>query len=208
MTAQGRSGGSKWWLKNAYQRQRNDKRLRPWQVERLWRAARLARHQGWTFNVFVTIYWHPIDPINDMPVRFRRGVNAMTQWLSRRGVPLASIYSHENPPVGRLNSHLAMHVPKRHLDEFKAAAPAWFNDEPGGVDVRRIYNLPGVIRYMTKGSDWGTIRWFGGDPQRSKIKQGTILSKRAGSSQSLGPKAQADYWATDTGPMYGPVDGN
>jgi len=177
-----------------YQRSRNDRRLRPWQVDGLWQASDHAYRIKISFNTFVTINWSPIT-IADMPTVFRRGTNAMTQWLNRRGLSLACIYVHENP-LGRLNSHLQLHVPKRHLAAFKKAAPAWFNDAPGSVQVKPIWDQAGVLRYMLKGTDFITASQHGGQAK----KQGTIPFKRCGWSQSLGQKARADYWATDTGP--------
>jgi len=176
-------------LRSSYQRKPNIERLRPWQIESLWHALDHADRIDLGLNTFVTIYWHPIT-IEDMPSRFKRGTNAMAQWCKRRGISLACIYTHENP-LGRLNSHLMLHMPKRHLTDFKAAAPAWFNDEPGGVQVKPVWFPAGAVRYMTKGTDFLTAGMHGGHAMR----QGTIKFKRAGWSESLGQKAQADYWA-------------
>ena len=179
-----------WQKKVRYQRSRQLKRLRPWQIENLFAANHFAGFIGLPLNTFVTVSWQNTrEGSADLQNRFQRAMKAMGQWFRRKNCPATWIFVHENPGNSRPNCHLLVHVPTGQLGSFKEMAPKWFDALEGGVLIRtRNGHQDRCLPYMVKGTDWVTARRHGARARQ----QGDIDFKRCGWTQNLGLAARRD----------------
>lgn len=126
----------------------------------------------------------------------------MRRWLLRQSGDFAAAYVHENPggtseqpDVGRLHSHLLVHVPRRLNNAFAEKLPAWFPDaadRPHGIDISASSALSRAekLRYMSKGAPQPVCRTRYG--KRHAGGQGYVPFKRLGVSQSISQKAREE----------------
>ena len=105
-------------------------------------------------------------------------------------MPIAWVYTHENPHDEKPNTHLLVHVPPRLRRAFKAKVSDWFQALDGGVLAeprndaqRRRQGKTTRLQYMAKGADYLTCRRY--DGRRAKGGQGPIPFKRAGVAQLI-----------------------
>ena len=89
---------------------------------------------------------------------FKAGLKRMCQWLRDNGLPIAWVYTHENPQDEKPNTHLLVHVPPRLRRAFKAKVSDWFQALDGGVLAeprndaqRRRQGKTTRLQYMAKG---------------------------------------------------------
>ena len=165
--------------------------LKPWQVRMLHDADEMAKQLGLPLNTFVTVNYHGTFPGGAaMASTFKKAMKRMCQWLRDHGVPIAYIYTHENPDDAKPNTHVLVHVPPKLVRTFMGKAGDWFDALDGGVDVqprndaqRLAQGKTTRMQYMGKGAPDLVCRNYGG--RRAAGGQGPIDFKRAGVSQLL-----------------------
>lgn len=170
--------------------------LKPWQVHMLHEGDFRAAQIGLPLNTFVTVNYHGTFAGGAaMASTFKLGMKRMGQWLRDHGVPVAYVYTHENPGDEKPNSHILVHVPAKLIRRFKAKANGWFDALDGGVKVearndaqRRAKGLGTRLQYMAKGAPFVVCRSYEGF--RAKGGQGPIAIKRAGVAQCLQAKPE------------------
>ena len=166
--------------------------LKRQQVQAIFNADAHSYRLGKPHNLFVTVRYGDIDA--RQPQQYVAARKPMREWFIWRGVPFHWIYTHEQPPGGVFHSHWLFHVPVPLQADFAARLPDWFGVDAIVIDVTRRYgDRLNVLRYMCKGTDWGTAMKFGicrRDGSDWKGKQGRIPFKRAGWSQALGETAR------------------
>ncbi len=147
---------------------------------------------GELLNVFVTVRFGEINARR--PQEYVAARKPMREWLTYHDAPFHWVYTHEHPPGGVFHSHWLFHVPLTLQEAFAAKLPDWFDVDADAIDIRPRYGERlNALRYMCKGTDWGTAMKFGicrRDGSDWKGKQGRIPFKRAGHSQSLGRAAR------------------
>jgi len=180
-----------------------------------------ADHSIWIgrrLNRFTTIRLHSVS---DRYQQFRqRYLHSVSDWLSEkpRNIPPTYVWAFEKPPGRRVHLHLAFHLPVELVDEFTYHQRAWVTSAgvkwgedglilskwvqpsklirsvfpglqpwelPLHVQSGALRNL--IIDYFLKGGDARTCREFEIDYRT----QGTIMGKRVGFSENLGPTARA-----------------
>lgn len=188
-----------WHLRVSYQRRRNPKRLRRWQVGELVEANEYATSIGFPLSTFVTIRWgKTAGGEGGLPARWTALLKSMKALANRQGFELAYVYVHENPQRSRggLNSHFLANIPRRLRSLFEKRLNAILEAADGAVRVEPRC-LPGRrdnrLQYMLKGTDKATAMKFGLiEPTKGwDYAQGIIDHKRAGTSTNIGNSARA-----------------
>ena len=91
--------------------------------------------------------------------------------------------------TGHIAAHLTVHVPRSRQSNFKEEFPIWIAKETkrppqlGAVDIKSVYNIHGLRKYLLKGIDPAFAPLY----RIEHIPQGAILGKRFGYTQNLGP---------------------
>jgi hypothetical protein len=188
-----------WHLPVSYQRRRNDKRLRRWQVEELIEADVFARRHSLSLVTFGTIRWGRTKRgEEDVPARWTAFWKGLGSWAKREGIELAYLYTHENPERvdGGLNSHFLTSVPAALRPAFDKRAGQLLDGNEGSVLIEarcQPRRADTRLRYMLKGTDRPTaIKYRLIEPQKGwDYAQGLISHKRAGTSANIGKAARA-----------------
>jgi hypothetical protein len=152
-----------WATRSRGQRKRCHKRLRRCQVDELFAADRFAScRPELRLITFVTIWWRGTAEAEDnIASRMTKLLNAARTWARSRGLELAHIYVHENPETG-FNTHILMNLPSGLRSAFTTWLVKHLRASSRAVDVRpRTCHRAGRthedrLRYMVKGTDWGT----------------------------------------------------
>lgn len=158
-----------------------------------------ARALGTPLNTFVTIHWALADGGGDARKRFARLQEKARHWLQARGATLMSIFVHETALSKDLHTHLAVHVPRGLGASFRRMLERWIGGDVDHrvLDVQPIKN-DGVFNYMLKDVSPLDYAAFGLPRRLAKQRSSrTLLGKRIGTSQNLGPKARAAWAALE-----------
>lgn len=159
-------------------------------------AILLAEELGTPLNQFVTINFTEqgitdedeiIAALDRIRARYARWAKA--PGARRGGTPFraAMIWCLED--TGHRAAHLLMHVPAARLARFRIDLEAWIEKESGRpiadgtLDMRPVYNVFGVRKYMLKGLNPAFCPLYRID----HVPQGEIRGKRFGYTQNLGP---------------------
>jgi hypothetical protein len=172
--------------------------IRPRQTREILRAGRHAWRLERGFNRFVVITFH--CPLNDelKPHRQFRAIRTKAaSWLyykrrERFMDPLTDVRTWEH--VGdRYHVNWALHVPSGYEAEFEEKLPIWIEKVLGAemadetYQVREVYHLNGLLKYMLKGTQGGHAHRFGIRP----TPQGEVWGRRAVAANCLGRAARA-----------------
>lgn len=116
----------------------------------IYAAAEFAAEFGLWLDTMVTLNWKLLgyanNEVQDGHLAFTK---CMRDWLSRRGVPVAFVYSHENAAAYGVHTHVAVHVPNRWTtlpEEFRRWVRGWARHRMG-------QRVPGAVRVRGAGQD-------------------------------------------------------
>lgn len=160
---------------------------------------------GLPLNRFVTVHWESAGVADDMKATARL-LKLITDWLRTRGRQVAFAWVRENGHGKGAHVHILLHLPPDLLDAFNRRQRGWLKAcgarWRGGVlktrSIGRTYrqalgggpdylaNLAETVDYVLKGADHRARERFG---IRRCEDGGTVLGKRSGVSQNLGPEA-------------------
>jgi hypothetical protein len=189
-----------WSLRTKYQRRHCPDRLRRCEVENLIEADRFAARTLRRLASFITIRWSfTRDGEKQIQKRWSALLNALRIWTSRRGIEIAHIWVHENPPrdVPSFNSHMLANIPPGLRNDLKAWLMKTLGDVGGAIDVqpRTCFHWKKPddrISYLCKGTDKATamkyrlIKHNGWD-----YNQGRIDFRRSGTSRNINVNSRA-----------------
>jgi hypothetical protein len=171
-------------------------------------ATSFAEWRDFPLNRFVSI---DLDKLEMRPQEFVSSfLKRVGDWLRTNASPVAYVWVLENPPRGRLNCHILVHIPDSLIKRFRPRHRGWCERagvrwskslirsqkvgiKPGTRDRalssgERLEHTEYALSYMLKGADRDVcellrINWDA---------QGRIIGKRAGTSQSVGRKARLE----------------
>jgi hypothetical protein len=117
-------------------------------------------------------------------------------WLRRTGSNLKGIgptYVWTMEAAGNQTAaHWLVHIPAPMTKAFHAKLDEWLASIAGGevdtgaANLKPIYNLTGIRRYILKGVDPAWAKHLG----VQHVPQGEVIGKRSGFSRNLGPAAR------------------
>ncbi len=165
-------------------------------------AAGFAGVIGVPLNRHLTISWHVAETIGRVQDLQREVLQLAAKWLRYHGVQPAFVWVVENGYVLGHHSHIAIHVPDHLVRRFRVMADRWVQHVGGNPKNRGAVRMTrdkfgradyhaaieGLLRYMLKGLELEAARLLRIEPQYDKA--GTVIGKRCGFSESLGPTAQ------------------
>jgi hypothetical protein len=131
---------------------KHSRALEPRDVRLLSEAMHAAERMGRPLTALITIHFGRIAlPPADPGKYLRRAViSRLGVWLRRRSIPWVALWVRENfVGPNREHVHLLMHVPPGAWGEFRAALQRWW-PEPNAVDIRRVHDVTGALRYLSK----------------------------------------------------------
>ena len=175
--------------------------ITPAQAEGLVLAAAHANKVGLPLNRFLTILWGQAEipgRIQDAQARF---LELMRKWFRYRGVKTAYVWVIENGSEKGLHAHILVHVPRAYEKEWRRAVPKWIEGKVGRGIIRSkrvgfkntprksIGPIKGVLKYVLKGVSERSASLL----RIERANQGSVMGKRVGNSQNIGPTARNAY---------------
>jgi hypothetical protein len=170
-------------------------------------ALRFGNFIGLEPNTWITIHWKLVPSHFEPVEQLQRYLNHLAVWMGRRtgGLdPIVYAYAREFGRVAGEHVHIAAHIPKRLLKEFRQKSDGWLEadlpprEQIGSTAIKIDLITPGTLhtnvkRYMLKESS-KEVQDLYGIPRRlkRKAKRLPIQGKRIGLSHSIGHKAQRD----------------
>jgi hypothetical protein len=140
-----------------------------------------AASMGLPLTGMLTIHFSRVSPLPEHPGDYLRRsiVGRLGVWCRRRGLSWTAIWVRENYAGGRREHlHVLLHVPGRHWAALCAAVRRWW-PEPDCADLRRIYNLERVLRYISKQlQSTGGLRGPAADPPRTGLSSHRSVRRR------------------------------
>lgn len=160
---------------------------------------------GLPFNRFITVHWESAGLADGLKATGRL-LKLMGDWLRTRGRQVAFTWVRENGHGKGAHVHILIHLPPDLLDAFNRRQRGWLKAcgalWRGGVlktrSIGRTYqqalgggpdylaNLAETVDYVLKSADHRARERFG---VRRCEDGGTVVGKRCGVSQNLGPAA-------------------
>lgn len=171
------------------------------QARNLFEAIEFAYGLGLPLNRLTTILWQEADVVGRIQDAQARLLERMRKWMQYRGAQPAFVWVVENGREMGLHTHILLHVPSEHLAAWKRMLPVWVD---GDVQRKTIHvktipypkgpkaglnSVKGVRKYLAKGISSQSAANFGIVPQ----EQGSVVGKRVGTSQNLGPAARSAF---------------
>lgn len=168
-------------------------------------AAAFAEEMGRPLTALVTIVFHGVQNVEESVIRI---CDSMRHWLRRQGLPAIYIWVKEFGSEHGVHIHLAVHVPAGAVYwAFKKMVWRWAEQAGaeilrGGssetVDVRRIYSINGLLKYLGKSvssRDAPKARERYGIDRKPHASVGGRASQVC---KALGPKARMEWYARHT----------
>lgn len=174
-------------------------------VGKLLGAKERSLQVGLPFNRFTTVHWDAAG-VADGPKATGRLLKLIGDWLRSRGRQAAFLWVREDGPNKGAHVHILLHLPPDLAEAFngcqrrwlKACGARWrkgvlkteiigrsYQQALGGGDDY-LANLSRTVDYVLKGADHRTRERFG--IMRCE-DGGSVVGKRCGVSQNLGPAA-------------------
>lgn len=168
-------------------------------------ATARALQIGLPFNRFTTVHWEAAGVADGLKATGRL-LKLMGDWLRSRGRHAPFLWVREDGPGKGAHVHILLHLPPDLIDAFNRRQRGWLAvcgaRWRGGVlrtrSIGRTYrqalgggqdylaNLAETVDYVLKGADHRARERFG---IRRCEGGGTVVGKRCGVSQNLGPAA-------------------
>jgi len=179
-------------------------------------ALRIINAVGNTFRIgaplteYIVIHWERAgvkSRVQESNIAFLKRAG---EWLRRRSVPVAYVWTLENPMVsersfGGLHINIMIHVPELLRGDFQHHCRTWIA-LVGGVPKRGVFwrgpvpnewtadsydylrrGVVRLLRYVLKGLEPKLHDAFYIEP-RHRLPQGVIFGKRCGCSESISPR--------------------
>lgn len=177
-------------------------------VDSLWSAAEFARDLETPLNLWFIIAWETANIAGLVQSAQSHFAGNMRKWLERRGLPVRYLWVLESAWPHGIHANVLVHVPPGDTSTlFKAKVRDWIKQCGGDmlrggtsktVVFRPVYDDRGLKQYLSKGVKTDAAEWakqkFGVD----RVDQGIIPGRRCQVSASIGPAAQAAYYARQT----------
>lgn len=164
------------------------------QGDNLKRASVFASHYGMELNTFVTVHWANAGMAGNYRTKRQKLFELLSKWFSRRGSVWSAIWVTESGNLSKeVHVHLACHVPN-HVplrDLRKYLLSVLKADDNAVLDIRPIYDVVGLRRYMLKGCDPSLYAYFQ-IPEEHQHTQGVVWGKRCGCSKSIDAQARSE----------------
>jgi len=160
-------------------------------------ASRYSERIGLPLNTFITVNLTALGVAAAASTVFRKLLaQRFAPWL-RRGSPQARLisptYVWSIEAAGNVTAaHWLVHLPESLVSQFAMKLGAWLEGLSGEkvlhetVQMKPIYNLVGIRRYILKGVNPAWAEHLG----VKAVDQGIVNGKRSGFSKNLGPTAR------------------
>ncbi|GLS01686.1 hypothetical protein GCM10007859_17010 [Brevundimonas denitrificans] len=168
-------------------------------------ATAKALEIGLPFNRFTTVHWDAASVADGLKAT-RRLLKLIGDWMRSRGRLAAFVWVREDGQGKGAHLHVLLHLPPDLVEAFngcqrgwlKACGARWRKGVLKTRSIGRTYrqalgggpdylaNLAETVDYVLKGADHGTRERFG---IRRGEDGGSVVGKRCGVSQNLGPAA-------------------
>ena len=168
-------------------------------------AAAFAQQIGRPLTALVTIVFHGVQNVEEAIVRF---CDSMRHWLRRQSLPAIYLWVKEFGSEHGMHLHLAVHVPAGAVYwAFKQMVWRWAAQVGaeilrGGtsetVDVRRIYSINGLMKYLGKSISERDAQKAHERYGVKRKRHGSVSGRPSQACKAIGPMAREAFYARQT----------